>query len=299
DVSSQTSATFRNCTIFRDASAAASPVIKVTGLFVNITLENSIVWGASVTPLFVGGTSSPFTQPTTYLTNQNSIVENGFFGFNFLTTDPLFNDPATGDFHLQLGSPAINASLPVPVGTLDLDGTPRPLFGGPDIGCYEVSDVRANPLLAGNVPAASGIGTANSLSVNGFTGGALRTVQVALGASITIFLQTPPSAIGGSPFALFLRAGMPSPSEQFSIGGFGSMVFWPCPAAPGFQPILLTLADSYGLPGCMPLLPAGLTPWSSGALPGFFAPITTTIQGVVQTANGQHAITNGIVVQVQ
>ncbi len=51
-----------------------------------------------------------------------------------LTADPMFVDPATYDFHLQAGSPAINAGTDVGIAS-DRDGNPR--VGAPDIGAYE------------------------------------------------------------------------------------------------------------------------------------------------------------------
>ncbi|MBN1679750.1 MAG: right-handed parallel beta-helix repeat-containing protein [Anaerolineae bacterium] len=57
---------------------------------------------------------------------------------NILYADPVFVDPANGDYHLAAGSPAIDAGfagdwLPL----LDLDGTARPAGAGPDLGAYE------------------------------------------------------------------------------------------------------------------------------------------------------------------
>jgi hypothetical protein len=49
-------------------------------------------------------------------------------------------NPSAGDFHLQAGSPAINAgaNLGLPVeGDQDLDGKPRVKAASIDIGCYE------------------------------------------------------------------------------------------------------------------------------------------------------------------
>ena len=56
-----------------------------------------------------------------------------------LIADPtaLFVNPAANDYHLKPGSPAINAGATLPQVTDDLDGTPRPLGGLYDIGCYE------------------------------------------------------------------------------------------------------------------------------------------------------------------
>jgi hypothetical protein len=64
-------------------------------------------------------------------------------------TDPLLVDPATGDFHLQAGSPCIDAgesaapSLPA----TDGDGEPRISGSAPDIGADEVSATSSTPVL--------------------------------------------------------------------------------------------------------------------------------------------------------
>jgi hypothetical protein len=50
--------------------------------------------------------------------------------------DPLYLSPGT-DFHLALGSPAIDAAKSDLVPSTDLDGTPRPSGSGYDIGAYE------------------------------------------------------------------------------------------------------------------------------------------------------------------
>ena len=52
--------------------------------------------------------------------------------------DPHFVDTAANNFHLQADSPAIAAgAIEVPVGELDLDGSPRVKSGKIDIGCYQ------------------------------------------------------------------------------------------------------------------------------------------------------------------
>ena len=53
--------------------------------------------------------------------------------------DPHFVDAAAKDFHLQSDSPALAAGTTdgVPVGELDLEGSPRVKSGNIDIGCYQ------------------------------------------------------------------------------------------------------------------------------------------------------------------
>jgi len=59
-------------------------------------------------------------------------------GLGNITNDPLFLNPAAGDFHLQSNSPCINAGYNAYVPTAnDLDGNPRISGGTVDIGAYE------------------------------------------------------------------------------------------------------------------------------------------------------------------
>lgn len=53
--------------------------------------------------------------------------------------DPVFVDSLAGDFHLQSGSPAIDAAGGAAswLSSTDFDGTPRPQGGGHDIGAFE------------------------------------------------------------------------------------------------------------------------------------------------------------------
>jgi hypothetical protein len=53
--------------------------------------------------------------------------------------DPRFIDPVAQDFHLQPGSSALGAGIidKLPVGDVDLDGSPRLSSGKIDLGCYQ------------------------------------------------------------------------------------------------------------------------------------------------------------------
>ena len=79
------------------------------GVYGSPRIANSIVWGN--TPAILGGTSAG-----TY-----SDVEGGLAGTGNLSVDPLFTDPAGGDFTLQPASPCIDAGDPA--SPPDPDGT--------------------------------------------------------------------------------------------------------------------------------------------------------------------------------
>jgi len=68
----------------------------------------------------------------------NSIITNGTsLGPNILDVDPMFVDPASDNFNLQMGSPAINTGSPLNAPATDILGNPRPQGGFYDMGIYE------------------------------------------------------------------------------------------------------------------------------------------------------------------
>ncbi|MFH1743287.1 MAG: hypothetical protein ABIH23_30140 [bacterium] len=87
-----------------------------------------------------------------------------------LVADPLFSDPANGDFHLLAGSPCIGAGVATIEGiempTGDMDGNPLPGPHGYDLGAYQsVGEPRPTPtptntLVPTNTPTATATPTA-------------------------------------------------------------------------------------------------------------------------------------------
>lgn len=119
---------------------------------ISLTLRSTIIAGG-YGPVFIG--------PTVTLTAEHNLfyapdqaeqiqigeryvtgaeLEAGALGPGNLSRDPLFAGPAwgtPGDYHLQPGSPAIDAGAPAGAPAIDLEGQSRPQGPAPDIGAYE------------------------------------------------------------------------------------------------------------------------------------------------------------------
>jgi predicted outer membrane repeat protein len=82
--------------------------------------------------------------------------------------DPLFVDPTPGvdNYHLQLVSPAVDAGTDAGI-AVDLDGQPRPIGHGFDIGAYELQAdmVTISPEVGGQLNYASSTGTTTTVTL--------------------------------------------------------------------------------------------------------------------------------------
>lgn len=107
--------------------------------FAGIDVRNSVVWGnqqaSDADPQIQG-----FCE-VSYSNVQNGVVPEGNLtaGPGVLDTDPLFADVPRADFRLEQGSRAIDAADPQAMLDVDLEGNPRPLGAGHDMGAYEWS----------------------------------------------------------------------------------------------------------------------------------------------------------------
>ena len=119
-----------------------------------------------------------FETPTGF---SNNICSNTTAGCN--NTDPLFVNAGSNDFHLQSGSPAINAGLTLGAPyNVDYAGTARPQGAGYDMGAYEF------------IPPSSGAPT-GMVAFNGGPGVAINSCGS--GASVTGNDSTGIVTIGG------------------------------------------------------------------------------------------------------
>ncbi|MBN2007421.1 MAG: right-handed parallel beta-helix repeat-containing protein [Anaerolineae bacterium] len=72
----------------------------------------------------------------------------GYDAHSFMATPAqLFVNPATGDYHLEEGSPAINAGIVLADVTTDMDGNSRPSGPTHDIGAYEYQGENQAPIM--------------------------------------------------------------------------------------------------------------------------------------------------------
>lgn len=124
--------TMMNGTVSDNNPQGAQAVILWSG---HMTITNSIFWNNAFN--LQGDPPCPTCFTVTY-----SDIEGGWSGTGNLDADPLF--AGGGDYHLQAGSPAVDAGTNASAPDHDLDGEPRPQDGDGDgaavvdMGVYEL-----------------------------------------------------------------------------------------------------------------------------------------------------------------
>lgn len=122
-----------NCTIYGNTATILNKPGGVLGTFgSNISLLNCLMWENQIPIL---------DEPPSVTTASHSLIEGGWPGTGNLSVSPIFvNEPF--DLHLKVCSPAVDAgdTTILPPG-LDLDGNPRIINSGTDIGVYELQVV--------------------------------------------------------------------------------------------------------------------------------------------------------------
>jgi len=102
--------------------------------YVTLALVNNIVVSHAI------GISNTYPLSSTISADHTLFwgnANNGIVGTNPVYGNPRFLNPAGGSYHLSPGSAAIDAGVTEPTVTTDIDGDPRPLGSGYDIGADE------------------------------------------------------------------------------------------------------------------------------------------------------------------
>ena len=102
--------------------------------YVTLALVNNIVVSHTVAISNTYPASSTISADHTLFWGND---DNGIVGTNPVYGDPRFLNPAGGNYHLDPGSAAIDAGVAEPTITTDIDGDPRPIGAGYDIGADE------------------------------------------------------------------------------------------------------------------------------------------------------------------
>ncbi len=150
--------TLTNNTISHNTTAGSGGGIRmmanlddsVLELHSNIMYNNSATLGGNDLYIDNDNNNNLIYAPVTLLNNNFNQTASGFFikdptyytridPSNLNAVNPLFVDSGEGDFHLQSGSLCINTgnNLAPAIPLLDIDGDPRIMGGGIDMGAYE------------------------------------------------------------------------------------------------------------------------------------------------------------------
>jgi uncharacterized repeat protein (TIGR01451 family) len=120
-----------------------------------LAVTNTILYSntASITGGAVYSASASATNAMDYLNLWNNLPDDGNvpIGSNSLVAEPRFKDATSGDFHLTIQSPALDAGLAVSLAT-DFEGDARPSLLGFDIGADEFSVIRGWQLVPEAAP---------------------------------------------------------------------------------------------------------------------------------------------------
>ncbi|OVE81730.1 hypothetical protein BVY04_02760 [bacterium M21] len=116
-----------NCTFTDNSSGSPSAETVLAGT--SFVIKNSIFWNNTSTEVYIA--ASPFGTIV-----ESSCLKDGLIGTGNIDAAPLFIDPATDDYRLNVSSPCVNTGLlETGIPTTDLNGAARDAF--PDMGCYE------------------------------------------------------------------------------------------------------------------------------------------------------------------
>ena len=183
------SPTITNCIISKNsASGSGGGICGWSGFTItNCTISgNSARYGGGIE---CGGDSTTITNcilwnnlPHEITNAYNSVItysdiKGGCSGTGNIKADPLFVNPDEGDYHLQSGSPCIDAGISDGAPATDKDGNPRD--SNPDMGAYEFESSPLPP-------------TPPGITVTPATG--LETTEDGGNAEFTVVLNTEPAA---------------------------------------------------------------------------------------------------------
>ncbi len=286
----------RECTLAQNRDVDGGALEVAAGCDVEVV--NSILWSKSRPPILVA--DSEFTASF-------SCIRGGWPGEGNIDVDPEFVVPGSGDPHLRLSSPCVDAGSDT--GLLlqrDIDGQERVQAGRRsqpaivDIGADEL-----DPSIALRFGYVNQIAE-SVLTVNGTAGDAERVVHIGLHEPISLEMTTSSAGPQSAAFGLYAWIDAPdSLTHRKQPFGLGWTVFpTPLQMEPVNAPV--EIWNNLGRIGQLgkPTRSSSLAPTVVATLSrGATVPITVTFQGFLQDVGSRGAgpvsITNAVVVSVQ
>lgn len=280
-----------HCNFVANAAFEGAAVSVDSTQTADIRISNSIIY-----PSFGSHfRSSPSATVAQEFTVSACNVLGGHPGAGNFDADPMWVNPFILDFHLLDGSPCIDAGdSSLTTSTADFDGETRNFGLTVDVGADEYFGIRGN--FMGTLVDFNG-DPEEVLLVDGATGTPGKVVHLAMSQPSVIEMRNP--SLNGFPaqFIIFGTIGLPEPEDSFFIDFIGApMLFTPYAVNPNSFALFL-LADSV-TQSPDALTPSTAAPWAV-TVPAFGEPITFTMQALIQGANGQFEISNGLSVIVQ
>ena len=133
--------------------------------------------------------------------------------------------------------------------------------------------------------------------INNSAGGRDRTVEAAIGSSLSYSMLQPTANPNPAHFALYAYLGEPPSYLNLTLpSGIGPALWVPCSATPG-NPIGLLVTNSTFADPCPQLVASTPTPWHFEDTVGIPFPITVTFYGIIQEPALK--VTNAIVLKIQ
>lgn len=258
----------KNCTLAGNSGA----IIDMNGS-PNVDAQNCIIWG----------NTPPTPSPTDFVFMYSDVegLGGGFDGN--IDIDPLFVNPAMGDFGLLSTSPCKNSGDPM--------SAPNP-----DGSIVDMGEVAGHLHLGGAAQGNVGVapvgnnGVVETLTIAGsFAGDIGRRVVRDVGTPLTISVADPVGFPSASPFALAMSFSAPSTADTTFFASIGEFAF-------SLSSFTVLVVDGFGGPS---LIGPAFTPWSLSLVPPF--PVIGVLQALYWRggAFSQLRTTNAILLQVK